>query len=281
MAGTFNAFLASLAIPGLSGPDTAKRRVDWLNTESVLFSDVLEKNAAGRIVLPKNLDLPMAFSHYRFNSPPGTGEILMRMENGDPFLTAFYPGNGKTYLVTVPLDENTSNFPRHPVFVPVMERMALLSRTGSQLFYYTGQNTPAAVPGDTLSSRPVYKLSRPGDDFEIIPEVRNTGPSVLIYPRGQVLEAGIYSLALNDKPAGLLAFNYDRAESDPELYSSDEITSILRKDQIKYFALLKDNKTPVSKQVRELQQGTPLWKLFLLVALLFIATEIAIIRIMR
>ncbi|MCK7516962.1 MAG: hypothetical protein MZV64_04165 [Ignavibacteriales bacterium] len=51
--------------------DTSAKRVDFVNTESTLFSDVFEKNAAGKVVLPENAraDLPTAFFHYRSSGP--------------------------------------------------------------------------------------------------------------------------------------------------------------------------------------------------------------------
>lgn len=278
----YGLFFAGLGLPLPAERDTSAKRVDFVNTESTLFSDVFEKNAAGKVVLPENADLPTAFFHYRLSGPASeTGEVLMRLENGDPFLTAFYPGNGRVYLFASPLDPSMTNFPRHPLFVPVMVRMALLSKTRQQLYGYTGQSEPVEITGDSLSSRTIYKLKKTGSPFEVIPEVRNTGPSILLFPREQVREAGIYTVERNGLVISRCAFNYNRAESDPSLLTREEITSILSKDRIRYFALLKDNKSPVSKQVKELRQGQPLWKLFLLIALFFIATEIAIIRLIR
>jgi hypothetical protein len=279
---SYRSFFAGLGLPAFAETDTAARRVDGLNTESTLFFDVFEKNASGKVILPENVDLPIVFLHYRLSgTAKGAGEVLMRLENGDPFLSAWFLGKGRIYLFTAPLDPRMTNFPRHPLFVPVLVRMALLSKTRQQLFWYTGQNEPLEITGDTLSNRAVYKLKKEGGSFEIIPEVRNTGPSLLLFPHEQVREAGIYSVERNGLKVNLFAFNFNRAESDPSLLTGEEITSILNKDRIRYFTLLKDNKTPVSKQVKELQQGKPLWKLFLLVTLLFIATEIAIIRIIR
>ena len=278
----YRLFFSGLGIPLPGEQDTSAKRVDFLSTESTLFTDVFEKNAAGKVVLPENVDLPTAFFHYRLSGAASqTGEVLMRLENGDPFLSAFFPEKGRVYLFTVPLDPGMTNFPRHPLFVPVMVRMALLSKTRQQLYWYTGQSEPVEIAGDSLSSRTIYKLKKAGSNFEVIPEVKNTGPTVLLFPREQVREAGIYTVERNGLPVSRCAFNFNRAESDPSLLAKQEITSILSKDRIRYFALLRDNTTPVSKQVMELRQGQPLWKLFILIALIFIATEIAIIRLIR
>lgn len=79
----------------------------------------------------------------------------------------------------------------------------------------------------------------------------------------------------------MISFNYNRTESEPLSLSDNEISTALMKDGIRYFLIIKDNNVPVARQVKAFQEGTPLWKLFVIFTLLFIVTEIVIIRIMK
>jgi hypothetical protein len=279
---SYTMFCAAMALPAFGRPDTTAFRVERINTESALFSDVFEKNASGKVVLAENTDLPTAFFHFGSNGMVHAGgEMLMQLENGDPFLESFSQGKGKVYLFTAPLDPAATNFPKHPLFVPVLFKMVLLSETQPRLYYYTGSNEPVLITGDTLSNRTVYKIRKENGSFEIIPEMRSTGSAVLLFPREQIREAGNYTVNRDGELLTWVSFNYSRKESDPVLLATGEITSSLKKAGIKYFVILKDNKTPVSKQVREFERGKPLWKLFIILALVFIAAEIFIIRLIK
>ncbi|HNW75936.1 MAG TPA: BatA domain-containing protein [Bacteroidales bacterium] len=279
---SYRSFFTAMGLPVFGEGDTAARRVDKIDLESPVFSDVFEKNASGKVVLPENTDLPTAFFHFLLTASGGiNGKVLLSLENNDPFLASFTNDRGQIYLFSSPLDPAMTNLPKHPLFVPVMFKLALLSQAQHQLYYYTGTNDPLEIPGDSVPEKESCKIKKSDGTFEFIPEMRNTGASILLFPHNQIQEAGHYLVERNGVPGTGLAFNYHRAESDPLLLTGNEIKTMLSKDGIRYFALLKDNKTPMTTQVSQIMHGKPLIKLFLLLSLLFIATEIAIIRIMR
>lgn len=279
---SYRAFMTRLSLPAYVQPDTSLRRVDKINTESRVFADVFEKNAAGKVILPENTDFPVAFFHFRLD-PKGNsgGEVLMKLDNGDPFLQSFDTGKGRVYLCSSPLDPVSTSFPKHPLFVPALYRITLLSTRQQPLYYFTGSNEPIMIQGDTLSDRSVYFLKKQEGSFEIIPEMRNTGSAVMLFPREQVKEAGHYAIVKDKTLISMISFNYNRTESEPLSLSDNEISTALMKDGIRYFLIIKDNNVPVARQVKAFQEGTPLWKLFVIFTLLFIVTEIVIIRIMK
>jgi hypothetical protein len=279
---SYRSFLNGVSVPSFAQTDTVPRRVDKINTESLVFKDVFEKNASGKVILPENTDLPVAYFHFRLNSSGFTqGEVLMKLENGDPFLQVFETSKGRIYICSSPLDPVSTSFPKHPLFVPFILRLALLSLQQQQLYYFTGSNEPIMIQWDTLSGSNVYTLKKDNSSFEFIPEIRNVGSAVLLFPREQVKEAGHFSVIKDKTPIAAVSFNYQRTESDPRALTESEISSLIARDGIRYHVIIKDNKTPVTKQVRAFQQGKQLWKVFILLTLLFIATEIFIIRIMK
>ena len=64
-------------------------------------------------------------------------------------------------------------------------------------------------------------------------------------------------------------------------FTTDELKTGLKQASVKYFAVIQAKKSPLTKQITEMSQGTPLWKIFIILTMIFIACEIALIRLMR
>ena len=97
--------------------DTVRVNVSDLNTESQIFRDVFERDASGKITLPENADLPRVNRHYVMNrASTSATEDLMKLQNGQPFLTVTKAGKGQVYLSAVTLDDKASNFPKEFCF---------------------------------------------------------------------------------------------------------------------------------------------------------------------
>jgi len=279
---TFNTFFASLGTSTLGNPDTVKQRVTSLDVENELFMDVFERNTSGKIRMPDNVDLPIVMKYYPLsNGSAKPASVLMRLQNGLPFLTSTTIGKGKLYLCATPLDPSYSNFQQHLLFVPVMFRMAFLSEIQSSLYYVIGRTEPFNLPSDSISDKNMVKIKKWNNSFEFIPELRTSGQQIQAFIHDQINEAGWYLVYRGSKQLSSLAFNYDRKESDVNCFNSKEIETNIKKYNFRNIILLKPSGLPFTKQVEQLNMGFPLWKWFIILALLFIATEILIIRIIR
>jgi len=51
--GKYNELLTAFSAPVISGMDTTRMNVSDLNTESMVFRDVFEKDASGKVTLPR------------------------------------------------------------------------------------------------------------------------------------------------------------------------------------------------------------------------------------
>ena len=203
------------------------------------------------------------------------------MQNGQPFLSVNKADKGKIYLFASPVDEKFTNFPRHTIFIPTLYRIALLSHPFVPLYFNIDADNAIAVTADSLKGREIYKIRKTGSNYEIIPEMRLTGQEAMMYPHGQIKEAGLYDVTADHSILEGLAFNYDRVESDLRCMTPAELDDALKHAGIKYFSVFRGLKTPLAKQIHELNQGTPLWKWFILLSLLFITGEIILVRILK
>jgi hypothetical protein len=278
----YNELLTVFGAPVFKGTDTARVNVSDLNTESLIFRDVFEKDASGKITLPENADLPRVMRHYILSrASKSATEDLMKLQNGQPFLTVTKAGKGQVFLSVVPLDDKASNFPKNSVFVPVLYKIAILSVPFVPLFYSLSADNGIVIANDSLKNKEVYKIKKLDSDFESVPEIRSNGSLTRLYPHDQIREAGLYTIMEGSRVVQGIAFNYDRRESDLHCYTGDEVNAMLKRSDVKYFTVLKGKQVSLAKQIRDINQGTPLWKYFVLGALAFLLAEIVLIRLWK
>ncbi len=278
----YNELLSVFNAPVITGTDTAQVNVSEINTESPVFRDVFERNASGKIVLPENVDLPRVKWHYILNSTSkSTTEDLMKLQNGQPFLTLTKAGKGQVFLFAVPLDDKASNFPKNSIFVPALYKIAILSVPSVPLFYSLSADNGIVIENDSLRNKEVYKIKKQNSDFESIPEMRSNGSLTLLYPHDQIREAGLYMIMEGSRIVQGVAFNYDRRESDLKCYTGDEINAMLKRSAVKYFAVLKGKQVSLAKQIHDINQGISLWKYFVLGVLCFLLAEILLVRLWK
>jgi hypothetical protein len=279
---SYNTFLASLQQPLYGTVDTTRQKASDLNVQCEIYKDVFERNASGRLVLPENIDMPAVLRHYIIRASSTSGiEPVLKMQNGDLFLAASKVGKGKLFLCSVPLDDSWSSFPKHTLFIPTFYRIAILSEAAPSLYHYLGSNEPIEITDDTVPAKEVYKIRKLDTGFEFIPETRSEGGRLNLLPHDQVKEAGLYQVTEGNRIIQGLAFNYDRHESDMTCYLPDQLMKGLKESGIRNYSVMLAKNKPITRQIHEMSQGTPLWKLFIVLTLFFIAAEIAIIRLVK
>ncbi len=257
-------------------------KVSEIDMQHPLFNDVFEKVSAERASSSAPVDLPSATAYYRISNLSGTRQMaLMKLLDGSSFLTVESSGKGSIYLLSVPLDEAFTNFPRHAVFVPVLYKMALLSAATDPLFYTTGKDQSIELSNYSASDQDVFKIASLDEQYEFIPEQQSTAGRLSLDVHNQIRKAGHYRLFRGDETLKGLAFNYDRRESVMSFYSAGDLSEKIDRSNLLSFKVLRDTGKPVSESIKEMNQGLRLWKLFIILALLFLAAEVVLLRIWR
>ncbi|HTX88428.1 MAG TPA: BatA domain-containing protein [Bacteroidales bacterium] len=279
---SYNALSAELSLPSFGAPDSASLHVSEVTTQSAVFTDVFEKDAAGRVILPENVDLPAVTRYYPLNKGSASSlEDLLKLQNGQVFLGVTPAGKGRVYVFAVPFDDRFTNFPKHPLFVPTLFRIAMLSQPSLPLYLNLPADEGIEVSSDSASDREVFRIRQPGSGFEVIPEMHSTGSYTMLYPHGQIRDAGHYLITRGNTVLQGIAFNYDRRESDLRCYTSAELETQVRQANVRVFSVLKPGGISLTRQVADLSKGIPLWKYFILGALLFLLAEIILSRLLK
>ncbi|HEY2582550.1 MAG TPA: BatA domain-containing protein [Mucilaginibacter sp.] len=241
-------------------------KVAAINLQNQVFKNIFENS-------PQNPDLPVIKKYYELNSSYGNrAENLMTLPGGKAFWAGYKSGSGKVYLSAVPLDEDFSNLPRHALFVPVMFRLALLSGHDQPLFYTLGRDENIEIPPVQTSEKQLLKLIKPGQ--VIIPDTKQQEGSTLLYMADQLQETGLYDLKKQDSTVAVLAFNDSRRESDLTYFNRSELSNLMPQAS----AVLQAGKGSLKGAVTETNFGIQLWKLCIILALIFLAAEILLVR---
>lgn len=273
---SYNNLLISLGCPVYMPPDTADTKVISLNEVDPVFRNVFEKVPGER---PENLELPVVTKYFPIASKAVTLSIpIMRMLNGRDFLVVTSSGSGKVYQLAVPLESGFSNFQKQALFVPAIYNIALMSRAPANLYSVIGRDEAIWLNVSYPAGDQVLKLKSLSGDFEIIPEMRRMGNGLTVFVRGQVKSAGNYLLANGQETVAGLSFNYNRSESDLECLSSEELHTLVDKAKVPGLSILETKNKPVNQVLAEINNGVSLWKWFVLLALICLASEGLLLR---
>lgn len=266
----YNEFLSFLNVSPFNTLDTAQTKVLSLDIENPLFEDVFEE-------VPENIDLPIVKEYYTFLSSTRSTEVtLLKLQNGFSFLSKYNFDKGNIYLFAAPLGTDYGNLVRHAIFVPIMYKIALLSIKSQKPAYDISEEEIIELSSD-ISGDKVFHLTKPQSNFDIIPEHKVTSSGINLLVHGQIKEAGSYNLLMDDSLATILSFNYSRKESDIKYYSADALENLLNKFKINARIIPSSNKN-FTKNIIEIKQGIQIWKVCIILALLFLGIEIFLLK---
>ena len=272
---SYKQFLSALNSNYYEKSDTANTKVDRINYEHVIFSDVFEKRQ-------ENIDLPVVYQHYIFTKNTKTNEeALMLLQNGDIFFSRYSYGKGKFYLSAVPLNINFSNLVQHALFVPLMYKIAIYSQPVKKLFYTIGQNEAIEIEKKQEAEENIFHIQNRKNNFDIIPEAKSIEGKTHLYVNDQNMEAGNYYISQNNEKISGASFNYNRKESNLTCFPAEELKKQLQENNLSNFSLVELNSKIASETLKEIGQGKKLWKLCMVLVLFFLAMETLLLRIWK
>lgn len=270
---SYNNFFAQVGAAAFTQSDTGRIKLESKNLPKNLFEGVFEK-------VPENMDMPAVNYRYAAQGNVRSGEeVLLKYINGQSFLSMYTKGKGRLYVCSAPLDEKSSSFAKHALFVPTLIKIAILSRPSPPLYYYSGNNETIDVSLlNTTGEKPLHIGS---EKFDFIPETKVTEESKFLLTHGQPANAGNYKLIHENTALEGLAFNYKRLESDLTCYTLSELQDLVKKMNWKRVNVIETSAGGFKASLADISGGKKLWKLFVLLTLLFLLAETALIKFMK
>ncbi|MEN8811128.1 MAG: hypothetical protein ABF272_07015, partial [Flavobacteriales bacterium] len=248
--------------------DTANTKVSWLDFENSFFKDVFQK-------VPKNMNLPSVGNQYKFDFSSRSGtNSLAKTQNGNSFLAMNQSKKGKVFTTSVSFSPDFSNFASHSLFVTTLLRVAESSGVSQQSAVFTNTNS-VRVKNETILADDLRILNESGS-IDFIPETEISGSELELFFGQNIKESGSYKLMSDKSIAYSFGVNYHRDESQFEFYSPEDLSSQLTRNWVSVASLSENQLSNNSTDF--LSSKDKLWKILLLLALLFFAIEIALIK---
>ncbi|MBB5646666.1 BatA domain-containing protein [Pedobacter cryoconitis] len=264
-AAVYSSFLQDLAIPQTVSLSKDTVTVNTIALKNKVFNDVFEE-------IPAKLDLPKVNQHFIYAGNNSNGrEDLMGLPLNQPFFSKYRSGAGQLYLCATSLAIKDSNLPQHPVFVPLLYKIALTSVQEQPLYYTIGKSNYLSSAPITIS--PNQSLRLISGKQEVIPEIRQVPGQTLLYVADQIKTPGVYELYKADALLSTYAFNQGRAESDLHYADDKALLAIFGAEKVN---LTKAGDDLSFKAVEN--NRTELWKLCLVLCAVFLAVEALLIR---
>ena len=271
----YNLAFQHLHLPQIIGIDTTNTTTQSINFEQGLFEGVFEK-------IDSRMDLPKVFDHIIFKQTTNNSfEPIIMLQNGRPLLSKYNVGNGKIYLFSSSSKLESTNYIKHSLFVPTIIKIGVLSIKTAPTYYTITANQNIEIKNDIQYKDKPLHIIKDQTKFDIIPEQRLLNNITNLYTQNQIKEAGYYKITQENKEILSVAFNYNRNESQMDFLTNEELTSNIEKLNLKNITVLDSNKGTITNTLKETNNGSKLWKLFLILALLFLLSEILIIRLFK
>lgn len=264
----YNGLMTRLGAGEYGAFETIQRATGRLNTEEFVFREVYLNEKA-------NLSLPSTAANYKISNGTRPSGRLLTYRDGSTLLGKTAYGEGHLYWSAAPLSLEYSDLSRQgEIFVPMLFRMAISTARRQPVAYTIGDNEIIEVKNPTQGLESVVKLFNPNGEF--IPEQRASGSKLLLDVNSEIPTEGHYQLGYTaEEPITLLAFNYDRRESDLSYNTIAE----LRKDAGTKISIIDSTaEANFTNLIEERNTGVTLWKWCLIAALLFLLMETLLIR---
>jgi len=272
---SLNSFLELFAIGKFEGSTDCNIKLYGIDYKNNLFRNVFSKEekqgSLPNMELTHKLNM---FSRASFSS-------VLTLENSSPVLVAGDYGNGKLYVFASPIDNVNADFAKSVVFSPAMYNMAMNSQLANSLYATINTETIAQARVDSYEIGNTYNIFVAKGESYLV-DVRYNSGLLNVFMPSSLKSAGVYGLCENEDTISLLALNYNRNESMQDYLSEEELEAMNTQKFSGRASIFRfDDVEQTFSDFKEISEGKPLWKYFVLLALLFILCEVLIIKFMK
>jgi hypothetical protein len=238
--------------------ENKEKLVTKINFNHPLFSGVFENKI-------NNFQYPKTKTSFGIVS---SNPSVLYYEDQTAFLTSISNPISSVYVFTAPINLENSNFQQSPLIVPTFYKMGINTLNNGVNAITIGNNNPFLVDA-TLSKDEILKVKNETETFIPVQQILNDKVKMTFndFPV-QAGNFGIYNLK---ERLQNISFNYNRTESDLAQSNENTLSDFKTIDSIDtVFDSLQTDRT-----------DNQIWKWFVIFALLFLVTEMAIIRFVK
>jgi len=193
---------------------------------------------------------------------------VLYYEDQTAFLTSLSNPISSVYVFAAPINLENSNFQQSPLIVPTFYKMGINNQNNGVNALTIGNNNPFLVDA-TMSKDEILKVKNNAETFIPVQQILND--KVKLTFNDFPVQAGNFGIYNQKERLQNISFNYNRTESDLAQANEDVLSDYKTIDSIEtVFDTLQTDRT-----------DSQIWKWFVIFALLFLVTEMAIIRFVK
>ncbi len=264
----YKLWLNELNIDHFTELDTNSFELGNINNKHSLFSYVFDKEL-------KNIKLPKVYQYYKLSNKTNNSYKIISIENRESFISQYNVKKGKVYLFTTSLNYSCTNFSNTPLFVPVFINMATHIENNQKLYYRMNDSEPIETTKEE-EDLDLAHIVNENNDFIVNINIIGGEKKWLVH--NQINQSGHYNLTDKQNLARTISFNYDSKESRLECFSAEEINQLIKNMKVK---ILNSKNGNYTETIKDLKQKKYLWKIFLILCLIFIGLEIILIKFIK
>ena len=250
----YTALLQRLEAGTFSEPVNQQRKLNTINFDHPLFSSVFSKTV-------DNFQYPTVNTFFDLTSG---GNDPLSLEGGNPFLVQF----NSVYVFGAPLSSPNSNFKESPLIVPTFYNIGRSALPLPVLYYEIGKSQQIGLP-ISLGEDQIVNLK--GTDQDFIPLQQRYANKVVLSTEADPAFQGHYFAMNKADTVAILPYNTSRKEADLQNYNTNDLRGI------NFFNSVKD----MLLEMKQQGQQRPLWQWFVILAVLFLITEMAVLHFLK
>ncbi|OAB27271.1 N-terminal double-transmembrane domain-containing protein [Flavobacterium fryxellicola] len=253
-----NTFVSNFGNLKFNSVENTEKQITKINFNHPIYNSVFEKKVV-------NFQYPKTKKSFSLTS---SNPAVLSYEDQSIFLTSTNNPIGKVAVFAAPISLENSNFQQSPLIVPTFYKMAMYNQNNGIDALNIGNNTPhwteVSLDKDAI-------LTVQGSDEEFIPLQQILTNKVKMTFNDFPEQAGNFKILRKKEWIENISFNYGRTESDLATANQSIFSDFKTTESIQsFFDTLQSDRT-----------DNQIWKWFVIFALLFLITEMAIIRFVK
>ena len=253
-----NAFLMNFGTVKFISLENKEKLITKINFSHPLFNTVFENKV-------NNFQYPKTKNSFALSS---SSPAILSYEDQSVFLTSIQNPVSAVYVFSAPINTTNSNFQQSPLIVPTFYKMALNNQNNNINALIIGNNNPHLTAA-SLNKDDILIVKGAEEQFIPVQQILNNKIKMNFndYPE----QAGNFGIYNKKDWLENISFNFNRTESDLAQANENLLSNYKIIDSTStFFDTLQTNKT-----------DNQIWKWFVIFALLFLLTEMAIIRFVK
>lgn len=268
---SWNELLAELQMPVLQKADSGTVFINKLQIENSFFNGLFDAPNP-KIQIPVKRKTRLIGSGSRSNT-------LIGYSDGTAFLCQSSNPEWNLFLFNADLHKGNANLVNSDLFSTLFLRIGEVAGSIQPLFATIGEPAELRFKVDNYNTERPAVLKKKEQEFIPRQVFENNILKLILSGKSEelMLEAGYYDVLSENKTIGMAALNFPRTESDLSYFEPEALIRVMKENGVEKFNVQQVSESyEIQKIPSKLQAG--LWRIFLIVALLFFLIEMALVK---